>query len=127
MSIPYCVAVALLYGDLGIDKFNLDLINSEEIKNVMSKVNITTEKSISELVPQVRPAIVQIITNDGKHYSQRVDYPKGEPENPLTDKDLEEKFISLAQYAGKSESKCMQIIDCVWDIENRMQELFRII
>lgn len=127
MSIPYCVAVALLHGELGTDKFNLNLINSEEIKNVMSKVNVTEEKSFTELVPQMRSAIVEIMTNDGKQYSERVDYPKGEPENPLTDQEVEDKFRSLAQYSGKSESESRQIIDCVWDIENRIGELFKLI
>lgn len=127
MSIPYCVAVAILGGELGIDDFNLDLINSKDVKNIMSKVTVIGDKSISEQVPQMRPAIVEIITNDGKHYSERIDHPKGEPENPLTDQDLEDKFMSLAQYAGKNESECRRISECVWDIENRMKELFMLL
>lgn len=43
---------------------------------------------------------------DGTTLSRRVDYPKGEPENPLTDEELEAKFVSLAKASGISGPNC---------------------
>ena len=47
--------------------------------------------------PQKRAAIVSITTDEGNTYSWEVDYPKGEPENPMTCSEVEEKYKSLTK------------------------------
>ena len=37
-------------------------------------------------------------------------YPKGEPENPLSREELEEKFRGLAMYGGMTIEDCNQVI-----------------
>ena len=36
----------------------------------------------------------------GKKYSERVDFPKGEPENPLTDEEFYNRYADLMTYSG---------------------------
>lgn len=40
-----------------------------------------------------------IRTKDGE-FTDRVDYPKGEPENPLTDSEFKTRYDGLMEYAG---------------------------
>jgi len=40
---------------------------------------------------------VQIKDKKGNIYSSRVDYPKGDPENPMTDEELIDKFIDVTE------------------------------
>ncbi|GAJ20459.1 unnamed protein product, partial [marine sediment metagenome] len=42
------------------------------------------------------PASVEIVTKDGRHFSTRIDYPKGDPENPLSWEELVQKFDELS-------------------------------
>lgn len=124
MSTPYSVAVALVIGKAGIEEFLDDCINNKKIYSTSKKVKVLEDEELTKLVPDKRAAIVEIITNNGQRYEERVNYPKGEPENPMTKSDVEEKFISLAMYGGKTEEEAKTIIQKVWNIENKLPELF---
>ena len=53
---------------------------------------------------------------DGRRFEKRVDTPHGWGDDPLTDKELEEKFRSVAtKYMG--EKQIQEIFDTVWNAE----------
>ena len=124
MSIPYCAAVALVTGKAGIEEFTSEYINHPEIISLIEKVDVIPDETLSRLVPQKRAAIVEVVTDDGNCYEERVDYPKGEPENPLSDDELKEKFTSLAAYGNKTGEESRGIIETVWNIEQDLHHLF---
>ena len=66
------------------------------------KVEVLPSEELSNLVPDKRGAIVEVDMESGNTYSYRVDFPKGEPENPLTNAELYQKFLDLAQFSGMS-------------------------
>lgn len=127
MSIPYCTAIALVTGKAGMEEFTYDYINNPEILSLAGKVEVRPDESISKLVPQKRAAIVEVVTDDGNRYAERVDYPKGEPENPLSDDELGEKFLTLAAYGNKTGKESRDIIETVWNIEQDLHHLFRLL
>lgn len=51
---------------------------------------------LNELVPDKRVSIVEIVVGNGERYKLRVDYAKGESENPASEEDLNDKFKLLA-------------------------------
>ena len=124
MSIPFSVAITLLNGKAGIHEFSEKCIQDSSATSLMNKIRVIADDKLSALVPNVRSAIVEIITEDGKCYSEHVDHPKGEPENPLTDQELFDKFKSLASYANKTEEEAEKIIDCVMNLEDKLDELY---
>ena len=77
------------------------------------KVIVIESDELSSLVPLKRASILRLSLVDGTEFTYRVDYPKGEPENPLTDDEVEEKFISLATASGFSAERCMDIIHTI--------------
>jgi len=125
MSIPYSVAVALVYGKAGIEEFSLKHINNSELASLTKKVSVCSDDQLTTLFPQKSVAIVKIITNDGVCHTVRVDYPKGEPENPLSDDEIKEKFITLAAYGNKSGEESLEIMQIVWKLEKELHNLFR--
>lgn len=127
MSIPYGLAVALVTGQAGIEQFNSEHVTALDILSLTEKVVVCSDDAISALVPQQRAAIVEVLTYAGDCYSERVDYPKGEPENPLSDKELEEKFFSLACYGGRTEEEMHKIIHAVWGVEKELHNLFELL
>jgi 2-methylcitrate dehydratase len=60
--------------------------------------------------------IVNITTTDGKKFSKQLDYPKGDPRNPLSDAEIEEKFRALAGgvLSARAQDK---LIDAIWNLE----------
>ena len=109
MSIPYSVAIALWTGKAGIAEFAEPYISNPEILELTNRVEIIPSEELSRLVPDKRAAIVEVILKNGISLSERVDYPKGEPENPLTAEENWTKFLSMTEYAGLSLDKATSI------------------
>ena len=90
MSIPFGVALALVNGSAGLKDYTEETIRNQFILNLASKVEMVEDGEISSWVPQKRAARVIIETSTGS-YQFEVDYPKGEPENPMDKKEIENK------------------------------------
>ena len=109
MSIPYSLAVALYTGKAGMDEFTEEQIKNASVLRMAEKVSVAANDELSALCPQKRVAIVTVKTDKGE-FGERVEYPKGEPENPLTPAEMEEKFRGLAQYGGLTSQECDDVI-----------------
>ena len=103
MSIPYSVAAALARRSGGMEVFSDDAMADGVLKDLAKKVDVLDADEFTALCPAKRIASVTVETVDGHTFSSRVDYPKGEPENPITDAELESKLRSLAAFAGVAE------------------------
>lgn len=113
MSMPFAVALALSKGSAGMEDFNEANVTDEGILALTRKVKVVENDELSALVPKKRASILNIIMKDGTTLSHRVDYPKGEPENPLTDEELIQKFNSLTMASGLSEENCNKVIELI--------------
>jgi 2-methylcitrate dehydratase PrpD len=124
MSIPFSAALSLVLGQAGINDFCDENLKNHEINSLMKRIKVYSEAELTSLVPNKRAAIVEVYTIDGRKLSERVDYPKGEPENPLSDQELKDKFLHLTSFAHKSESESREIIKRVWNLEEELDQLF---
>jgi len=94
-SIPYCIAVALKYGRVGPDEFTTDKIFDKNLLRLARKVRVKIDPEIEKLVPEKRGASIKIFTKGGGEYEWTVDNPKGEPEKPVSYRELRTKFKTL--------------------------------
>lgn len=113
MSMPFSVALALYKGSAGMEDFNTETVKDESILSLAKRVTVKENEELSSWVPSKRASIVHALLNDGTVLSHQVDFPKGEPENPLTDQELYDKFNSLAISAGFDARKCKEIIEFI--------------
>lgn len=95
-SMPFCVALAVKQRKAGLSDFNELTLIDPSIRSLMSQVDLIDDPEVSALYPAKWPAIVEITDLDGQVISQRIDYPAGDPENPISQTDLEHKFRELA-------------------------------
>lgn len=109
MSIPYSVVIALATGKAGIAEFAEPYVSDETILNLTQRVNVVSNEELSKLVPDKRVANVEVTLKNGNVLSNKVEYPKGEPENPLTPDENLAKFLSMTTHAGMSEEKAKTI------------------
>lgn len=114
MSIPFGVAVALQTGSAGLESYSQGTIANEKNLALTRKVSVTEDEGLTALCPEKRASILTIHMIDGTTHTKRIDYPKGEPENPLSKEELEEKFRGLAMYGGLTEAECDEVINEVW-------------
>lgn len=115
MSMPYCVAVTILRGRAGPKEFSEESIVNKEIHRLMSKVKVTIDKELDEQVPRKRGAIVTLRVK-GRYISSRVELPKGEPENPLSRQEFEDKFRTLAS-ASLSAKRTDNVLESISKLE----------
>ena len=115
-SIPFIVSIALIYGAVSLDRFTDTTLKSEPIQQLMRKITVEHDPELDKEFPQKRPSIVEITTKDGKVFSHRVDLAKGEPENPLSKSEIEDKFNHMASKVVNEETR-QKIIDCVNRLE----------
>ena len=127
MSIPYTVSVALLYGKAGLDAFTQEMVQDREVQKLAKKVKVSVSSELSALVPEKRAALVTVSCKDGSEYTRRVDYPKGEPENRLTEDEMYEKVRDLMIYAQRSPKDARRLINAVNNIEDDMQTYLKLL
>lgn len=126
MSIPYSLAVALYTGKGGLDEFMEPYISNTEIQTITDKVTVSDMDELTVLCPQKRVAMVTVKTKNGV-FTERVDYPKGEPENPLSQQELEDKFRGLAMYGGLTGQECDEVINEVWKDNFDLNTILKVI
>jgi len=115
-SMPFGAAVAVLYRKAGLGEFRLLKIRSEEVKQMMKRVECVTDPDLEKTFPKQWCATAEICTKDGKRYFTKVEYCKGDPENPLSWDELIEKFHDLS-HRLMSKKQRLKIIDQVRSFE----------
>lgn len=95
LSTCFNIALAVLRGPTLNDVSEADL-HDPRIAAMVSKVEVREDPELTALFPHQWACRVQIVMSDGTIREERVDVPKGEPENPLTAVELEDKFRQLA-------------------------------
>ncbi len=113
MSIPYSVAAAVVYGKAGLQEYDEEDIRDSRLLELAKKVTVTDDEELTRIFPEITTAIVKLSTADGRNFECRVDHPKGEPENPLTDKEFYDRFCELVRYSGKSDNEANDIFEFV--------------
>ena len=120
MSIPYSTAAGLLYGKAGLQEFSEEAVTKDEIRNLTKKIHVSADETLSKVFPGIQAAVVTIKTKDGE-YTDRVDFPKGEPENPLTDEEFRSRYNGLMEYAGVDKTVSDSVFRAIYR-ENAMVE-----
>ena len=111
-SMPFGAAVAILYRRAGLQEFQLSKIRSEEVRKMMRRVEYIVDPDLDQSFPQQWGATAEILTKDGKRYFTKIEYPKGDPENPLSWKEMIEKFNYLSHRFLTKERR-LKIVDDV--------------
>jgi 2-methylcitrate dehydratase len=115
-SLPYVIAAAIAERQVTPLQFTDEKIMDDTIRAQLHKVEVVADPAIEALFPELQRVHVTIRTVDGREFTKQVDYPKGDPRNPLTDREVEEKFDSLAGPV-LSEARVKAVKDTVWRLE----------
>jgi 2-methylcitrate dehydratase PrpD len=94
-SMPYVAAVALADGTVGVEQFSPERIADPTLRALMDVVSCVHDPELDARYPQRWPAWVEVLTDDGQRLRAAVEHPRGDPENPLDDADVERKLVDL--------------------------------
>jgi 2-methylcitrate dehydratase PrpD len=101
-SIAYCVAAALLEGKVGLEQFAAERFGPDGVRHagiaaVLSRTRVTVENDLTAKYPAAWPGRVTVTQRDASVLAGASDYPRGNPENPVSTEVLEEKFLALIE------------------------------
>jgi 2-methylcitrate dehydratase PrpD len=100
-SIPYTVAAAWIDGGLTIGNFSDEGVRRPEVLGLAAKVQPYVDAEIDRDWSRfVTPARVILQFRDGQTMEERVDYPKGHPNNPMTPAAFAAKTADCATFAA---------------------------
>lgn len=94
-SMPFGAALAVAFGRAAAADHTAANLADPEIQRLMDLVECFHDPDLDASYPERWPASVRIHLEDGTVLEEQVDFPKGDPENPLDDEELVAKARSL--------------------------------
>ena len=114
---PFCLAVLLIEGRVGIDSFTDEIVARPDIQAMMARVEIdpydTVEAGYSNLT-----ALLEIHLADGTVLKGRADTALGGLDAPMSYRDVTDKFVGCAAHAGWPEARAKAAAAMVAEIES---------
>lgn len=116
-SLPYCVAIALLDGQLVRDSFADARLRDPAVAELMRKVKVAEDPALTAQYPEGAPGRVTIRLRSGETLVSEIRYPRGHEKSPMSDAEVENKFRDLC--AGPlGAQNCERALKALWQIES---------
>ena len=116
-STPIAIGLLLVFRQSDSSIYQNQYVSDSLVQSIAKKVTVRVNPERDKAYPGKRGASVTVKSGD-QSYTHEVIYPRGEPENPLSDNEIASKFEKNAStiYAKDRVNKIRGII---LDIENR--------
>ncbi len=115
-SLPYCLAAAMVDKKITTHSFDEEKLKDPRIFEVIDKIKGEPSTEFEKMFPAKQPSKVVIKTNDGREFSEYLEYPKGDPREPMTETDLDNKFSGLT-LGLLNEKRQREIKDIIFSCE----------
>jgi len=122
-SLPYCIARALIDRQITTASFSDEKLKDPELWEVIDKIKGEASVEFEKMFPAKQPSKVLIRLNDGREYEQYLEYPKGDPREPMTQLDLDNKFRALAE-EQTSDEQILRMKKSIFSCENMSAKAF---
>ncbi|HEY1609506.1 MAG TPA: MmgE/PrpD family protein [Paraburkholderia sp.] len=95
-SLPYVMSHAAIYGSVRLAAFEPERMRDEKLRVLLPKIELVADPELTAEFPKMRAARVEVTLADGRTVSAFAPYRRGDPEAPLSDAELNGKFVELA-------------------------------
>ncbi|MBS0243262.1 MAG: MmgE/PrpD family protein [Proteobacteria bacterium] len=119
VSVPYCCAVAAIDRAVGQAQFAEARVNREDVQRVLAATEVVAVDELTAQYPTKFPARVTITLKDGRKFTAQRDFPKGDPQAPLSPSEIEAKFLdnAAARYAPAAARELLTLIRGLADMK----------
>jgi 2-methylcitrate dehydratase PrpD len=110
------VAHAFVHGSVRLDAFTPERMRDPAVLQLMRRLELRADPALTAGFPTMRAARVSITTTSGEVLEHHAPYRKGDPESPLSDAELNDKFDELAgPVLGRVRTQTLR--DAVWRLD----------
>jgi 2-methylcitrate dehydratase PrpD len=117
-SLPYVVAHAWVHGSVRLAAFGPDRLQDPQVRELMQRIELSVDPQLDAAFPGQRSARIRVQSTQGQTHEWFQPTRKGDPDAPLSDQDLSEKFMELAAPVWGSES-ARRFLQTLWRIETQ--------
>jgi 2-methylcitrate dehydratase PrpD len=100
-------------GAASVRQFTGERVNDPAIEAMRGTVSIVVDDDLAK-----DAATVTMTLGDGRSFTRSITHNKGTPDHPMTDDEIETKFIDLAIDRLGSEN-ARQVVDMCWNLEQQ--------
>jgi 2-methylcitrate dehydratase len=116
-SLPYMVGMALLHGRVDNATYSERNLRSAANRRFVSKVTVVEDRKLTELYPSRGMANrITVTLEGGERLVEEALLPRGHPLNPMTDREVEEKFLALTERTLGT--KAAAALEALWGVED---------
>lgn len=119
-SLEYCVAVAILDGEVGLDQFTDRRALASDVQNLVSRIKYEHPPELENRFGFHIPGILTVRLRNGEELTSKVAYPRGRPENPMSQPEICTKFENCAKRVLTAD-KIARVIDFVSHLEEQKE------
>ncbi|MCK5553198.1 MAG: MmgE/PrpD family protein, partial [Deltaproteobacteria bacterium] len=109
----YLTAIAIVDRTVGPGQYQPWKYKDPNVLQLIDRITLEIDPEMDKLP---RSGMSEITTKDGKRYTSRIDYPKGDPKNSMSDRELEDKFTSMVS-KFMSVKQMEKVIETVYQLE----------
>ena len=95
-SVKYCLALLLLKGSISFTNIDEETLTNPDIITLMQKINVLFDEDINKGFPRCRPCKVTLTTSNNEYKAENY-YRRGDPETPMSQGEVENKFRELTK------------------------------
>jgi 2-methylcitrate dehydratase PrpD len=117
-SLPYVVAHAWVHGSVRLAAFGPDRLQDPQVRELMQRIELSVDPQLDAAFPGQRSARIRVLSTQGQTHEWFQPTRKGDPDAPLSDQDLSEKFMELAAPVWGAES-ARRFLQTLWHIETQ--------
>ena len=117
-SLPYITAIALIDGQVTGRQFEPKRFADPAIWKFLENVRVERNAELTAIYAEAVANIVHVTLKDGRSLKKRVDYPLGNAKNPVSDTELEHKFLRLVEPA-LGRDHCGRILEYCWEFDGQ--------
>ena len=118
-SMGFVLALIANLGRASLADFTTDALKEKNLRAFHDKVKMTLDPVVDGAYPKRWFGHVSVVMRDGRTFDQRIESPKGDPDNALTRAELEDKAMRLASYAnGANAAETKKIIARIWALHD---------
>ena len=119
-SLPVCLAMALLDGDVTTRHFEQDRWRAPEVLALAAKTKVQVGEALVARMPKGRGTRVAVTLDDGRVVTETVDIPEGDATRPMSAAALEHKFLTLTvPVLGETAArKIMAAVDALEELDD---------
>ena len=95
-SLPFIIGAVMLEGRFSDEFFAPAYLANPAVHRMADRVKVTEDPALTRRFPAFLPCRMEVTTRAGARKVASTDYPRGHHKNPLSDSEVESKFMDLA-------------------------------